>query len=366
MALGVAAQAPAQGFSIVGEAYIGELPPAGMPLADAWVVMHEVHLQGGAPVDSARTDRNGRYVLSVSAFDSASVYLVSATFRGITYFTSALVPRGAADTAETLVVYDTSSTSPRILVDQRHVIVRVPDADGGRPVLEVLVLANTGTVTRITNESSQPVWRGIIPRGIVQFEVSESEVSPEAIALMGDTLEVTAPIPPGQKQLVLTYVLPAGMREFVIPVDQPIRRLTVLLEDTTAVVASGALEYGGVQIFEDAQFALYEGRAMSAGQDVAFRFSRQPFAVGRLWVVVVAATALAMLLALIRWGWGRGRRRSPVPVTDPGALARRIATLDETYERAAPGERGESAYREERVRLKAQLEEVLARAQQYR
>jgi hypothetical protein len=327
------------------------------PLTGHWAVLHEVHRQGGAPVDSAQTNRTGRYQFTLSDADSGAVYLVSTTYGGITYFSEALAPDVGLDSIATLVVFDTSSVAPQITLRQRHIVVRRPEADGGRRVLELLVLANAGDRTRIASDPSLPVWRGLLPEGIEQFDVGDADVSAQAVIRSGDTVSVVAPVPPGEKQVLFTYVLPRGRRELVIPIDQEHQNLLVLLEDTAAAVVAGSMVRRGIEVFEDAQFAMFEGALLAPGTRVAFTFSRSAFALPQMWVVLVALAATALIASLIVWA-----RRAPAVVSDdPHLLARQIAALDEEFARAGQHTpTAQTAYQEGRSRMKQRLNAALA------
>ncbi|MDH3497640.1 MAG: hypothetical protein OER21_12840 [Gemmatimonadota bacterium] len=353
--------AAAQQFRAAGRIVVAGTPDS-VPPSGAWAVLHEVRMQGGGAIDSVRLDARGRYRMRVAVPDTSALYLVSTTYRGITYFSSAMTARRAPDSVPTLVVYDTSSVAPPIGVAQRHVVVR-GGGSGRRSVLELLVLANAGQQTRIAGDDVRPVWVGRLPSRLADFEVGESDVSAEAVARVGDSLVVTAPVPPGQKQLVFTYTLPAGP-DLVLPVDQAVGRLLVLLEDTAATLVEGPLQRRGVEVFEDAQFALFDGPVPAAGGQVVFRFSRPGLPAGVMVAIVVGVVALVLLLAVPLL------RRPPaavvVPPGDatpalPREIARAIARLDAEFE--AQSDRtpdAESVYRERRQALKARLAAALA------
>lgn len=361
MALGWVGSLDAQGFRVTGRLVRGVSADSVVPLGGAWAVLHGVTSAGGSPVDSQRTDARGRYRFSVTQTDTSAIYLVSSAYHGITYFSEAVVLREAGDSVEMLVVYDTSSVEPSIRVTQRHVVVRVPDpGGGGRRTLELVSLGNLGARTRVSADGTRPTWQASLPLDIVQFQVGESDVSAGAVAKIGDTVAVTAPLPPGTKQVLYTYVVPSSVSELVLPIDQPTDRLLVLLEDTAAVSLSGDLIYRGVEIFEDAQFALFEGVDVAPGTRVAFEFSKgSGITVRQLWGVLVALVASVMLGALLLW-WRR-QSPQPVPVTAE-ALAQEIAALDMAFEAdqdASPD--ATASYRDARAHLKSRLQDELAK-----
>jgi hypothetical protein len=331
------------------------------PLAGAWVTLHQVTVSGGGPIDSVRTDREGRYRVGVTRADTGALYMVSAAYRGITYFSEPTPARAWRDTISVLEVYDTSSTAPAIAVGQRHVVVRRAGTGGGRSVLELVSLVNRGARTRVSPDSVTPVWGGRLPRGATAFQVGESDVSAETVAQRGDSVVVTAPIPPGRKQIVFTYALP-GAGELVLPLDQAAERMLVLLEDTAAVLAEGPLERRGVEVFDDTPFALFDGAVPPGGGQAVFRLGRRRLLTPQtLAYVTVAAAAVLMLLAVPLL-----RRRAQLPAAavaadTPDGLAREIAALDAAFEAGDRSPAAQAAYRERRAALKRRLSALLER-----
>ncbi|MBI2404069.1 MAG: hypothetical protein HYV20_15300 [Gemmatimonadetes bacterium] len=353
----------AQGFRVSGRV-VSVAGADSTPLAGTWAVLHQVSLRGGSPVDSARTDRGGRYQVRAAVRDTTTVYIVSVTYAGIAYFTAPLhARRGTSQgTAETLAVYDTSSTSPVVEMAQRHVIVRRPGADGARQVLELLVLRNTGAGTRIASDTARPVWQGALPRGAIELEVGESDVSAEAVYRRGDSIAVVAPVPPGEKQVVVSYVLPRARRALDLTVDQPIARLNLLVEDSAAQLVGDALERVESEMIEGTSFVRFAGNDVVAGAHVLVQFPRGRFSLGNLWWVVVALAGAALAAGLVlAWRRTLPAAASPLP-GNPNVIAAEIAALDAAFEQrpeATPEER--AAFQRRRAALKARLEELLSR-----
>ena len=199
-----------------------------VPLVGGMVLLHEVTGVSGMAIDSVRTDRLGRYRFVVASPDTSAQYYVSVEYHDIGYFASPLeLTPGAADTVPPIVVYDTSYASPDIVQSERHLIVRMPDLDGTRQVIELITIRNDARVTRIAADTSTPVWEGLLPPGAFDFALGESEVASGAIYVRGNWMAIAAPMPPGEKQVLFSYVLPRAEKNLEIPVDQPVRRLTI-------------------------------------------------------------------------------------------------------------------------------------------
>ena len=360
MALSLSSSASAQGFRLSGRV-LGVHGPDTVPAADQWVVMHQVTLGGGAAVDSVRTDRFGAYFLRAQERDTSALYLASTTHLGITYFSPPVrVIEFTADTAETLFVYDTSSVEPTLSLTERFVVVRSADADGFRSVLELLTIANTGSVTRVAGASNNPVWQAVLPAGATDLDVGDGDVSPDAILRVGDRIDLIAPVPPGEKQLVISYRLPGREPSLRVPVGQPTARLEVLLEDTTAVMTGGPLRRAGDEMMDAMRFARYEAADVAPGAVVIFEFSSPQINLPQYWWVLVVGAALAFALTIVFW-WKRVSFRTVLD--DPNVLAARIAALDESFEvnRDSTSADERLVYERSRSDLKARLTAALAR-----
>ena len=322
-----------------------------VPVPGRWTLLHAVSMTTAGPVDSVRTDGAGRYALRAAVVDTMATYVVSLQHDGIAYFSNPIDTDGAtAAVADPLVVYDTSSTEPDIVLEERHVVIRQRGDDGARRVIELLVLGNRGTKTRIAADTTRPVWVGPLPAGAIQFEVGESDVSAETVSRRGDLVAVTAPIPPGQRQILVSYLLPGSLTEVRIPLAQPVTRFNVLVEDTTAAV-EGPLESRGTEELDDLVFRRYAADGITAGAPVQVRFAQPPFRAADLWWLLIPIAALALFGGLYRW-WRR--TGGAIGADDPDVLAARIAALDERFAGA-----GDEDYRKRRAALKTRLQAAL-------
>jgi hypothetical protein len=310
-------------------------------------------LQG--PLDSTNTDGRGRFRFRFRA-DSSTIYILSARYSGIEYFSPPVHTNPARpDTAIRIIAYDTSSTAA-VSLEARHLVVSRPGEDGSRNVLDLIVLRNAGQRTRIAADSSRPTWIGLLPRGTMGLEVGESDMSPEAVAREGDSVLVTAPIAPGEKQLTLEYLVPAGHGSLELPLTEPVPMLNVLTEEGGAVVSGGSLVFADSQILQGRSFRRWTG-AGPVGGVVRVALPGRRRAPEWILAALVAAVALALVLAGLRLAT---RKTAAAASTDE--LLERVAGLDARYQ----GREAEFSvdewrhYQSERARLKSMLESSLA------
>jgi hypothetical protein len=275
--------------------------PEGTPLAGRWVVLHQVTAGGGGPVDSVRTDAGGHWRLRARRVDTMAIYIASALHDGLAYFSPPLrVQSGQAVTAGPLVVYDTTSGGPAIVLQRRLVTIAGASKDGSREVLELLELGLEGQKTRVAPDTVRPVWSVAIPRAAVQFEVQTGDFSPDAVTQRGDSVLLFAPVQPGRsRQLSYRYVLPSSMAgTVVVPIDQPTHELDLLLEDTVAAVSAPGLTGGGVEQIETRRFAGYRADSLPAGAPVSIVFPAKQFRTDQLLPLLVVAFAAALGVGL--------------------------------------------------------------------
>ncbi|MGH7499535.1 MAG: hypothetical protein ACREL3_11875 [Gemmatimonadales bacterium] len=322
------------------------------------MLLHRVGRDAQGPVDSTVADRKGRFRIRFRA-DTAALYLLSARYGGIEYFSSPVHTNPARpDTAMRLMVYDTSSSAP-VSVAARHIVVPRPGQDGARAVLDLLVLRNEGTLARVSGDSVRPSWSAALPAGSAGFELGESDLSPDAVTRRGDSVVILAPIAPGDKQLTLEYVIP-GDRQLVDFPGGSGSPLNVLVEEGSARVTGGTMALADSQLIEGRWFHRWSGR-VDSGRTVRLTLPR-PGRTSR-YLLAGLVGVLGVVLALAAWRLS-ARKTPPAQTPPPGGLIDALAELDARY----AGREGEVAadewgrYLLERSRLKSALESALAAA----
>jgi hypothetical protein len=137
-------------------------------------------------------------------------------------------------------------------------------------------------------------------------------------------------------------------------VDQPIERLSVLLEDSLAALDAPALALRGVEELEGAPLRRYGAESVGSDARIMVRFEtgdRNGTPV--VWVVIPLAAVVLFAVFVV---WWRRAQMSALPVEDdPAALAAEIAALD-----AARTSMDADTYGARRAELKARLAAALA------
>ena len=274
-----------------------------LPLPGAWVVLHRVGPDGGAPLDSMRSDARGRFHFRyrLTGSDDA-IYFASSSYGGIAYFTSPLPSRDAREPSEevAIVVYDTTSRALPMHVRGRHIIASAPASTNMRTIIEVYEISNDSSLT-LVGKGEAPTFAMVVPANATSFHARDSDVAADAMTLRSGRVEVTAPLAPGLKQIAFSYELPVNDRHlrFQVGSDTPV--LELLTEEPYARVSgAGLIEVEPVKI-EARSFKRYLSRNPPPAAVASIDFPDAPMNTRQLYVaVVILAVGVAMLAALAR------------------------------------------------------------------
>jgi hypothetical protein len=331
------------------------LEPDSTPVAGVRVVLHQVGKVRQGPIDSVNTDRRGRFAFAFRS-DSASLYLLSARHAGIEYFSTPVPTRPDRPAADMrIVVYDTSSTTP-VSVEARHLVLSRPAEDGSRRVLDLIVLRNDGQRTRVAPDSLRPSWSGPLPAGTLGIEVGESDVSPDAVTRRGDSVIVTAPLAPGEKQVTIEYLVPAGRQVLDLPFTQQVPMVNILAEEKDALVSGGTLALADSQVLQGRSFRRWTG-IVPVGSSLRVTLPGRERAPE--WLLAALVTTVVLVLGGAAWYL---LKRPPVSAASSDELLEAVAALDARYlnREAETSADAWQFYQSERARLKALCETALA------
>jgi hypothetical protein len=303
-----------------------------VPVPGIRVVLHQVGAGEQGPVDSTPSGPDGGFRFALVR-DTSTLYLLSARYEGIEYFSFPLDRSLEREPAPvTLVVRDTSSRTP-VSVSVRHVVIPRPGDDGTRDVLDLVVLVNRGTETRVAPDSMSPTWIGPLPPTSEGLELGESDISPNTVTRRGDSVIVSAPVSPGEKQLAFQYHLPGGRQEIELPVGGEPVALNVLLEESGASASGPGLVESDSQSIEGRSFRRWTGDVPA---DASIRITLP--GVGGSATPVIAGLVAVLALALLLAAWRLLPHRSAVPAAagsrreDADLLLNEIAALDARYQ----------------------------------
>jgi hypothetical protein len=337
-----------------------------VPVAGEWIVLHRVGTDRAAPLDSVRSGPNGRFRFRYSpSGDPQALYFVSARYSGIAYFSSPLRADTVRGDDADIIVYDTTTDTSRVTVQGRHFVLSAPRGSR-REIAEVFELENAGTRTVVAADSLHPVWHVTLPERAESVTVAPGDVTAAAITIRSGRAELFAPLSPGVRQVVLTYVLPFDALPLSVPVEHQVSVLEVLLEEPRASVQGGKLTAVAPGVIEGRQFARY------LSQDVPGSAVLRISAPAPVSDTSGATTTLAVVVALVMLGalgaWYARRRATPPAAagaaapapTEAERLIAELATLDARFEKDPAKEQRRAEYERARGDLKTRIARALA------
>jgi hypothetical protein len=327
------------------------------PIRAGRVTLHRIGRTSG-PVDSLLTSAIGAFAFDIAA-DSSSMYVATARHHGIAY-SSAPARLGEANGEFEIVTFDTTSQPLRIGVAGRHLIVSLPDARGDRTVIDVLEIENDSVLTRVS-APGRPVFTVPLPNGAVRPTTSQGDFIGSSVDFVDGEARVHAPVPPGVRQLVLKYVLPAAAMPVGITLTVPVAVLEVLVEEPEATVTlTGAdLSAGQSVTTEGRTFRRSLGSAVPSGSVVTIAppVTSSGGIAGALGIMLLSTAGVTGL-----WYLGQRRRRRMATwdkATDQ--LLRSVSALDAVLADPATSDAARSDLAAVRAQKFAEAQSRLAR-----
>lgn len=326
------------------------------PVPAQMVVLHRISADSSGPVDSMPTTANGAYRFRYRLEGPRSMYIVSARYAGVAYFTTPLRDATVTSPDADISVYDTTSAVFPLTIRARHLVITPPEG-GVRRVVDVFEVANDSSRTLVPGTAGM-TWRVALPPDARNPGSSGGDLPPEAFRFSPGMAELVVPFPPGSRQLVLTYAIPAR-GSTTIPVLDPTATIEVLVEDPQARVSGAGLTAEEQVSMEGRTFQRFTASTVAAGTAISLRGTGGTGNAGRVALLAIAVAAIALGIII-------GRRGTPAPVAPPvvratsESLAREIAALDHVYaDSPADGPAGEH-YRTRRSALLERLVDAQA------
>ena len=241
----------------------------------ATVFLHRVSPEEAGEVGSASVGAGGefRFVLpSLPSVDAEDVYFASVEYEGVLYFGSAITTVEQLDSLYEIRIYRAEEVPPdgvSLPIEVRNMFVEF----GGEAwfATDLFVIANRGTRTLVAGEDGV-VWSYPLPPGSTEPELGESDLPPDAVTFEAGRVRVSAPIPPGDRVLMIRYRLealgsvipaPGSTEMFELLVREPAPSLEVVglsPMDVVGLNGSAYRRYGGSELV-DAVLTLVETEA---------------------------------------------------------------------------------------------------------
>jgi hypothetical protein len=321
-----------------------------------------------------QTDAEGRFLFDNLETGTAFEYVVGIRYEGQLYRSASvrLAPAQArADVVVEIGAADSQATDqPELqspLQIAHHLMVLVLRHDH-LEVREILRLLNSSATPYTGTAAQRGGYSLHIPLPYGYYNLSDIQgLAPEQVRQHASGLYYTAPLSPGEQQIMYTYALPLVQRVTTLLTARvlPTRVVDVLVEDAS-LVASSDLQFGGRVSIEPHTFWHFRGEGFGAQSRSWLQVTRrtEPAMLLRIGTYSLVIGIALYGLGVPLYGVWRSRRPPPEPAASVTAehlqalhtarmrLLRTIARLDDQY---AAGGLTEPVYQQRRQTFKTQL-----------
>ncbi|MFQ5859395.1 MAG: hypothetical protein ACE5LU_27675 [Anaerolineae bacterium] len=321
------------------------------------------------------TAADGSFRIEGLPTGSERSYGLRATYQGVDYLHPELIDLSDSPTASVTVhVYEITTDDSAIDVARNHVIIDF--ANNHLQVAELYIFRNAGDRSYVGNGET---LRFLLPKGARDLRFDDPRLNQSAELVENGVVD-TLPVPPGNRQVLLSYRVPYDGRstDFEKQIAYPTQNLNVLISDVGVKVDAGPLVAGEpVATQSDVQFLNYTQQNVPAGEQLSLKLSNLPRG-----STSSSASVPADRSGALRW-FGLGflvltlAFLAAYPALRPRLLAdealeddtseamlrqqrqmllEELADLDEAY---AAGEVAENDYANARAEIKADLMDVM-------
>jgi hypothetical protein len=328
-------------------------------LSEGTVVLHQVSAHDSGEIDSVRVASDGSFQISLPHEPehgaTAEIFFVSVQYRGLYYFGPAITDSDQLDSLYVIQAFDTLSVPPGgadLPLTARNLFLE--RSGTGWEATDVFQLRHDGDRTLYSPEEGV-VWSYPLPGSAREFQVGQADLAPDAIRFRSGRVELFAPLPPGERFLVVRYHIPE--REFVLPMPGTTDRVEILVREPgppaefppLGPATPLELEPGNV-------FRWYAGEGF-LDAEIASQVAPEAWSLPAEWLGLLLAGVLG---AAGVYGFRRRRsgiresvEESPLP---RDRLLVAIASLDEAFSRMdSPTPQALTAYQAERAKLLEEL-----------
>lgn len=301
-------------------------------------------------------------------------FSVSVTYLGTKYGSEVVFADGQNALDLPVTVYDTTSDTSGLVVDQLHLLLDFSTPDVVT-VIEFYVVSNPGNKSVVGASAGAPVLQFNLPAGYSNLQFQDGALGGRYLET-ADGFADTASVTPGsqQYQLAFAFDLPYVKGNFIsgpaVELTQkftmPVTTFSVLAQPGIKV-SGESLTDNGVQDMGGTQFQVYQSSGFAAGKTLALKISGAPQtgaaapAAGadntRNILIGVAALGL-VLIGLGGYLFWRDRRGQQAADPDEDEFASEDEILDAIIaleDQFKAGNLSEDAYRARRAELKALL-----------
>jgi hypothetical protein len=352
----------------------------GQPVADASVELGIFDETSLLESRKATADSNGVYRFAELPTDATIIYEVRVEFGGAgnNYSSEpAHFQPGQSSLDLPLAVFETTTDGSGIRADRVHLIVEFQDDQ--LLIAEMIVFSLSGNKAYVGDGAG--VLRFTLPEGAENLEMSDGEIGGRYMPAQNGFVDLLLLTPgTGTRQILYRYSIPYTQNalDLTRTIPYPAAAINALVTDVGVKVSSDQLQNQGTRATQGGNFVSLAAQNVPANQPITLRFRDLPLGVAAgassadqpvqatndrtllLILIGVGGLIAALLVALPLL-----RRRPALAAHSPAdyypadynpvdqeSSIDALARLDIAYQ---AGEITESAYRDQRLQLKAQL-----------
>jgi len=319
-------------------------------------VLH--HLIGGelASLDSVPIMEDGTFQFDLPNPpdpDRRDIYFGSIRHEGVLYFGPPITQMGDLEAIYTIQAYDTLVASPigiELPIEIRNLFLEF-GGDRWR-VTDLIEVYNDSSRTLVSADSGF-VWSYPLIPGATEFELGQTEMSPESITLEAGELRVRSPIPPGRRLFVVSYMIDEPYVSIPMPGSTSVVELLVR-EPAPLIHVQGLDSVARIELEPGTTYRRYSGINLST-PDVRLSEVKTPFE------LPVAALSLILGIFLVVAGFFLLNQRTITSTSLKSkskrstgiSLIHQVAILDENFavQKSPVTQEEEDRYRKERAEL---------------
>jgi hypothetical protein len=307
-------------------------------LSEGTVVFHSVSPDLAGEIDSVRVDSEGRFQFSLpnelDDEERTQIYFASIRHQGVLYFGEAVALTQQLDSLYLIKVFD-SEVAPDEGLDLplsvRNILME--GDDDGWLATDLMRIKNDRDRTIVASDSGV-VWSHILPPSATSLELGVGDLPSDAVEFVDGRVVVRAPLPPGERLLLIRYrlnVLPA-----TIPIGVATEVMELLVQEPALPMTAPPLQAVAPVSIEESSYRRYSGQALAAGLPILIEETEPPtvFPVG--WMAVLFALLLSAAGLYVYYRptvplvGSMGAQQVPIAVPEPGPV---VTSSDASAER---------------------------------
>tara|TARA_B110000014_G_scaffold17690_1_gene11603 strand:- start:1110 stop:2273 length:1164 start_codon:yes stop_codon:yes gene_type:complete len=324
-------------LELEGQQLRGQVVKGDSPLTAGYVMLHSVSSMRSGQVDSVSLSSEGYFEFQLQGFNgvggSDEVYFASFEHQGVLYFGGAITDISQLDNNYLIPVFSAKIVPKEgITLPLKVRNILLEEVTGSWRVRDVIALENLGNETLIPSEGGA-VWTYPLPVGFRNPEVVRGELPPEDVVFTDEGVLVRAPLPPGERMLVIVYEL-TGL-DTTFPAPGPTEAVELFVKEPgPSIQVSNLSPLDVVSLEPGSSYRRYSASGLN-DVDISLSevFEGEPYPLGRISLAIGILLGSVILVSGINKSHKFTSRRVAL-ANERKSILLKIALLDQRLENA--------------------------------